>query len=59
MLFRSFEVDDLILGVNGQQVGSAEDFVAIAGALQPGQKITVYALDHRTGRAGNIEVEVH
>jgi len=54
-----FEVDDLILGVNGQQVGSAEDFVAIAGALQPGQKITVYALDHRTGRAGNIEVEVH
>jgi serine protease Do len=53
-----FEVDDIILGVNGQQIGNVDDLVNIANILQSGQKITIFALDHRTGRTGNIQVEV-
>lgn len=53
-----FEVDDLILGVNGQQIGSVDDFVNLANTLQAGQRIILYALDHRTGRTGNIQVEL-
>lgn len=53
-----FEVDDVILGVNGQQIGGIEDMVTIIGTLQPGQKITLFALDHRTGRTGSIQIEV-
>ncbi|HPR56574.1 MAG TPA: Do family serine endopeptidase [Deltaproteobacteria bacterium] len=53
-----FEVDDVILGVNGQQIGGVDDLVNLAQTMQAGQKITLFALDHRTGRTGNIQVEV-
>ena len=55
---QGFEVDDLILGINGQQISSVEDFVNIGGTLQAGQKVILFALDHRTGRTGNIQVEI-
>ncbi|HOJ12885.1 MAG TPA: Do family serine endopeptidase [Deltaproteobacteria bacterium] len=53
-----FEVGDLILGVEGRPVEGVEDFVSLAGAIKKGQHVSVYALDHRTGRTGTIEVEV-
>jgi Do/DeqQ family serine protease len=53
-----FEVDDLILGIDNQPVESLEAFVNIASALQPKQKITLLAVDHRTGSMGNAQVVV-
>ncbi len=53
-----FEVDDVILAVDGTPVGGVENFVSIVLSLQKGQGVSLYALDHRTGRTGNIQVKV-
>jgi serine protease Do len=53
-----FEVDDIILGIDNQPIESLEAFVNIASTLQPKQKITVLAVDHRTGSMGNAQVVV-
>jgi serine protease Do len=53
-----FELNDVILGIEGQPVGGVEEFAQGAGGLESGQKVTLMALDHRTGRTGNIRVEV-
>ncbi len=51
-----FEVNDIILAVDSQPVESMEGFVGLASMLQPKEKITILALDHRTGNTGTIEV---
>jgi serine protease Do len=53
-----FEVGDVILGINNQPIAGLDDFITLISALQPRQKITVLALDHRTGNMGNVEVSV-
>ena len=53
-----FEVGDIIMGIDNQPIAGPEDFVTLASALRPQQKITVLALDHRTGNMGNVEVTV-
>jgi serine protease Do len=53
-----FEVNDVILGVEGRPVEGVEDFVSIAASVRKGERMTLYVLDHRTGRTGNIQVEV-
>jgi Do/DeqQ family serine protease len=53
-----FEVGDIILGIENQAIAGLDDFIALAGTLQPKQKITVVALDHRTGNVGSAEVTV-
>lgn len=51
-----FEVGDIILGVENQPVESLENFIDLAGALKPDQKITILALDFRSGNMGNVQV---
>ena len=53
-----FEVDDMILSIDGQDVEGVDSFTDIAAALTPGKRITVGALDHRTGNTGDIFVKV-
>jgi len=51
-----FEVGDAILTVNGQPISGLEGLVAILETIKPHEKVTLLAVDHRTGRSGNIEV---
>jgi serine protease Do len=53
-----FEVGDIILGIDNQPITGLDAFIALISALQPKQKITILALDHRTGSIGNVEVTV-
>lgn len=53
-----FEVGDVILGIEDQPVESLEGFIGTASSLQPKQKITLLAIDHRTGNMGNAQVIV-
>jgi serine protease Do len=53
-----FEVDDMILAINGQPVEGMESFISLVSALTPGKRVSFTALDHRTGNTGNIFVMV-
>jgi serine protease Do len=50
-----FEVGDIILAINDQPFEGLEGFDALVSTLKPNQKITLVALDHRTGDTGTIE----
>jgi serine protease Do len=54
-----FEVEDMILAINDQPVQGMDSFVDLVSTLQPKQKISVLALDHRTGNTGQIFVVVY
>ncbi len=51
-----FEVGDMILAINNQPVAGVDGLIALVNALPPKQKVTVAALDHRTGNTGSILV---
>ena len=51
-----FEVDDMILQIDNLPIIGLDGFVSVMGALKPNQKISVTALDHRTGNVGTITV---
>jgi serine protease Do len=53
-----FEVGDIILGIENQPIESLESFIELASTLQPKQKITLLAIDHRTGNMGNAQIVV-
>jgi serine protease Do len=53
-----FEVGDMILAVNNQPVETMDSFVALVNLLKPKQKISLLALDYRTGNTGVIQVVV-
>ena len=53
-----FELGDMILGVNGQPVAGVESFAYLVSTLKPQERISVQALDHRTGNTGTIFVVV-
>ena len=53
-----FEVGDIILGINGQPVGGLESFIMMVSSLKPHQKVTLEALDYRSGNTGAVEVTV-
>ena len=53
-----FEEGDIILAIDNQPVEDMEGFVSLASSLKANQKITLLALDHRTGNTGTIRVEV-
>jgi serine protease Do len=52
-----FEVGDMILAINNQPIESMEGFVDLVSLLKPKQKISILALDHRTGNTGTVQVE--
>jgi serine protease Do len=51
-----FEVNDMILQVDDLPITGLDRFVRVMSALKPNQKISVVALDHRTGNVGTIMV---
>ncbi|MGD0917253.1 MAG: Do family serine endopeptidase [Thermodesulfobacteriota bacterium] len=53
-----FEVGDLILGINNQPVEGVGSFDETVSSLKPKEKISVLALDHRTGNTGMVQVVV-
>jgi len=53
-----FEVNDMILEINGQLIDGLEGFVDLVSALRPQQRIILLGLDHRSGRIGYVQVMV-
>ncbi len=53
-----FEVGDMILEINSQPIKGVDAFIQLVSVLKPGQKITLLALDHRSGNMGNVQVVV-
>ena len=53
-----FEVDDMILQIDNLPIMGLDGFVSLMSPLQPNQKISVMALDHRTGNVGTIMVTI-
>jgi serine protease Do len=53
-----FEVGDVILEINNQPIKGVDTFIQLVSVLKPGQKITLLALDHRSGNMGNVQVVV-
>lgn len=53
-----FEEHDLILAINNQPVESVDSFLNMVGSLPPGEKAVMAGVDHRTGKAGMVEVEI-
>lgn len=51
-----FEVGDMILAINGQPVQGVDSFIDLVSVLPPGTKVSITALDHRTGNTGEILV---
>jgi S1-C subfamily serine protease len=53
-----FEVDDVILALDNQPVEGVDGFIDLVNAVPPKKKVSLLALDHRTGNTGTILVEV-
>lgn len=51
-----FEKDDLILQVDNFPVGAPDSLYAALGAAGAHQKVTVVAVDHKSGQGANIEI---
>ena len=52
-----FEVDDIILEIEGQAIQGVEDFAGIVSVLKAKQEITILALDHRSGQSSYVQVQ--
>jgi S1-C subfamily serine protease len=46
----------VILAINNQPIDSMESFVDLVSLLKPKQKISILALDHRSGDTGTVQV---
>ncbi|HVN23963.1 MAG TPA: trypsin-like peptidase domain-containing protein [Syntrophorhabdales bacterium] len=53
-----FEPGDLILQIEGQTISSLENFIELVSSLKPGVRVTLVAVDHRSGNAGQVQVTV-
>jgi serine protease Do len=51
-----FEVGDVILAINDQPIQGVETFAALVKLLKPQEKITIMALDHKSGQTGMVQV---
>ncbi len=51
-----FEPGDLIVQVAGNTISSVESFTELMSALKPGTRVPMVAVDHRSGKAGQVEV---
>ncbi len=51
-----FEVGDIILGMENEPIAGLDGFIQLVSAVKPKQKITILALDHRSGNVGNVQV---
>jgi serine protease Do len=53
-----FEVDDIILEINGASIQGLDGLVNVVNGLPHNQKVVIKALDHRSGQQGLLEVVV-
>jgi S1-C subfamily serine protease len=53
-----FEVNDIILSIDGQPVSGVQSFVNVVQSLKPHHWAQFLVLDHRTGQTGYIRVMV-
>jgi serine protease Do len=53
-----FEVGDIILEINGQNIESIDALAELIGQLRPKEQVTLLALDYRTGNVGYLQVTV-
>ncbi len=53
-----FEKGDIILAIENQPIESMESFVDLVSLLKPKAKISILALDHRTGNTGTVQVVI-
>ena len=54
-----FEVNDIILAINGQPVSDVQSFVNLIESLTPRHWVQFLVLDHQTGQTGYIRVMVN
>jgi len=54
-----FEPGDLILQIEGETITGLENFIELVSSLKPGVRVTLVAVDHRSGNAGQVQVTVH
>ncbi len=52
------ELNDIILGVNGQTIENMDSFLSTMATVTPNQQITVLVLDHRSGNTGTVQVQL-
>ncbi len=50
------ELNDLIIGINGQPVENLDSFVTLITSIPSGQQVAFVVLDHRTGSTGAVQV---
>lgn len=55
---QGFEVGDLILEIDGRAVQGLEGLMDLVQRIRPRQRLTLLALDHRTGRSGYVQIRV-
>jgi serine protease Do len=53
-----FEAGDMVLEINGQAIIGIEGFVELVSSLKKSQRITLLALDGKSGKTGYIQVVV-
>jgi Do/DeqQ family serine protease len=53
-----FEVDDMILAVNGQPAEDVETFTTLVDSLPHGRTVVLIVRDHRTGQEGSVKVQL-
>ena len=44
-----------VLAIEGQPIEGGDGLVGLVAALKPHQRVTVVALDHRSGETGSVE----
>ena len=53
-----FEVQDILLALDGQPIEGMDSLTELITVLKPHQRITVSALDHRSGNTGDVAIVV-
>ena len=51
-----FEVGDILLEINGRAIDGLNDLVDLVNSFKNNRRITLLALDHRTGRTAYVQV---
>jgi serine protease Do len=51
-----FEAGDIILEVNGRPFKDLKSFLLFIRSLEPAERITIFALDHRSGHKGYVQI---
>jgi S1-C subfamily serine protease len=53
-----FEVGDIIIEMNGRTVKNLESFLPLVRSPELAERITIYALDHKSGHKGYVQIKM-